>query len=255
MLYRVTLTYHELVMIPTIIYQTYKSIQPPEEFKSSREMLIQLNPTHTYIYLNDDDAIQFIRDHYGTDIMNSYLKINPIYGPARADLLRYLLIYETGGAYFDIKSAATFPLNTIINPTDRYILSKWSIPYNIKYDELCNVTNPMGYEYQNWHIISEPNHPILEQTINDVIENINYPYTSNQFGKRCVLQITGPIAYTKAIYKITDTTSYRVLSDDIQCGLCYNTLGNTPYNQGHVHIVKNHYSTSKEPIILPHQVS
>jgi mannosyltransferase OCH1-like enzyme len=238
-------------MIPSIIYQTYRSVNPPDEFKVSRDMLTQLNPTHNYVYLNDDDATQFIHDYYGTDMVCNYLKINPKYGPARADLLRYLLIYETGGAYFDIKSAVNCPLDTIINSTDRYLLSKWSPPLEIKYNELRNVHNPMGYEYQNWHIIGEPKHPILEQTIKDVIENINHPYATTQFGKSGVLQMTGPIAYTKAIYKITDITSYRVLTNELQSGLLYNTIGNHPYCQAHVNMFTNHYSTSKEPIILP----
>ena len=48
----------------------------------------------------------YIRREYGESILSCYLRIDPVYGAARADLFRYLLLYRTGGVYLDIKSAA-----------------------------------------------------------------------------------------------------------------------------------------------------
>lgn len=233
-------------MIPKTIYQTYKTINPPDEFIFSRTSLIKLNPDYQYVYMNDEEVIEFIRCYYGGDILRSYLRINPVYGPARADLFRYLLIFEKGGVYFDIKSGANKPLSDIILPEDKYILSRWSGNRIAVYHELRTPENPDGKEYQNWHIIGEAKHPILERVIGDVIANINRG--SDAVGKLGVLRLTGPIAYTKSIDQVMWAIR-RELENDLDAGLRYNMQGPV-YNQEHIKMMPGHYTKCTEPIIL-----
>ena len=40
-----------------------------------------------------------IRERLGSEIYGFYQRINPIYGAARADFFRYLLMYAQGGIY------------------------------------------------------------------------------------------------------------------------------------------------------------
>jgi len=77
-----------------------------------------LNPGWEHRLYDDKECSDFIKEHYGTDMQNLYKRINPSYGPARADLFRYLLIYKIGGVYLDMKSTTTKPLSEVLRPDD-----------------------------------------------------------------------------------------------------------------------------------------
>ena len=231
--------------IPRIIHQTYKSLELPSELQKVVSKLKRMNPTFEYRFYDDGDCIEFIKDHYDEDTLNIYLSINPIHGAARADLFRYLLMYEIGGVYLDIKSCTTVPLETVLLPTDEYLLSHWEgLDWK---DEL----NYVHGEFQNWHIVCAPKHPFLKEAIERVKHNIkNY---NSSIGKDAILRLTGPIAYSKAIIPILDI--YRKYTNDSpvrefklseEIGLTYMATDNyhhAVYGKGY----------SDEPIIIPNK--
>lgn len=210
----------EKYKIPKIIHQTFRSDDLPIELKKSVENLKSMNPDFEYRFYNDDDCFNFIKENYDKEILHLYEKINPKYGSARADFFRYLLMYKIGGVYLDIKSSVSKPLNELILPTDEYILTHW---------EGRDWSDELNYyfgEFQNWHIICSPNHPFLEKTIENVKENIrNY---KGEKGKFSVLNLTGPIAYSKSIIPLLDNFRFytlhspvREFKSDLEIGLIY----------------------------------
>lgn len=64
------------------------------------------NPGWEHRLYNSAKAERFIADHYGVGTLAAYLRIGPEYGAARADLLRYLVIYKHGGVYLDLQSGS-----------------------------------------------------------------------------------------------------------------------------------------------------
>ena len=48
-----------------------------------------------------------------SDFMKAYNKIKP--GAGKADLFRYLIMYDNGGTYFDIDTSCKVPLRDYIN--------------------------------------------------------------------------------------------------------------------------------------------
>ena len=191
------------IKIPKIIHQTFRTKELPKEIENTVDNLKKMNPDFEYRFYDDEDCYNFIKEHYDDETLSLYLSINPNYGSCRADFFRYLLIYKIGGVYLDIKSSTSRPLSETILPTDEYLLSHW---IGKDWNELLEYQ--LG-EFQNWHIISVPNHPFLKQTIELVKENIrNY---DGQKGKKAVLHLTGPVAYSKAILSlIDDYRFYRV---------------------------------------------
>lgn len=104
----------------------------PEPILKNIEFIESQNPDWTYHLYRDDDVEYFILNYYGKTYLNLYLSINKDYGAARADFFRYLLIYQKGGVYLDIKSAPKMPLNEIIKPNDQFIFSHWKKPVHAK---------------------------------------------------------------------------------------------------------------------------
>jgi mannosyltransferase OCH1-like enzyme len=238
-----------LKYIPKKIFQLIadkKNIDP--KFQKNIDYIRKLNPDWKYSLMDDNDIIEYIKEFYGPDILDLYLRINPKYGAARADLFRYLLMYREGGVYFDIKSASSIPLSKMILPEDEYILAHWALPTQ------AIETGNIDGEFQQWHIICRPYHPFLYYVIQNVLANIeNYSPESMGVGKPGVLKVTGPIIYTKTISPIRYKYSHRLVEFDEYIGLVYNNLSSGfSLQTSHIGLFsKPHYSKINEPIILP----
>ena len=200
---------------------------------------------------DEADRREFISNHYDRDILEAYLKINPSYGPAKADFFRYLLLYEKGGVYLDLKSTVTKKLDDVLSPDDAYLLSHWRNKKGQPY-EGWGMHPEMGEngEYQSWHIVAAPQHPFLEAVIQRVKRNIdNYDPLRDGVGKRGVLKVTGSIAYTLAIRPVQERHPYRHV--DIQdLGFKYSIV-ETAGGSGHQAYFKSHYRYLSEPLLLP----
>lgn len=227
--------------IPKYIYQTCENINTlPEQFKNNINYIKRMNQDWEHVLYDDNMIIDFIQQNYGTKMLNIYKKINPNYGPARADLFRYLLMYKKGGVYLDIKSAMSKPLNEIIKEETFYV-SHWKERYK------SDIFPDKG-EFQNWWIITPPNHPILKHVINKVISEINK--CNHKTGKPGVLHTTGPIIYTKAILEILNKYNHKIYDTNQELGLIYNNSSKTKDQTSHQKLFKKHYSQLTEPVII-----
>ena len=235
--------------IPRIIHQTFYEHTLNDKLQANVDHLRALNPGWEYRYYNDDDVNNFIQKNYPALIWNYYERIDKRYGAARADFFRYLLMYKVGGVYLDIKSTATRPFDSVLQPDDRFILSKWH-DENGEYEHIefvYDLRHILGGEFQQWHIICAPGHPYLKAVIEQVLANIDaYDPYLHQTGKRGVLRVTGPIAYTLSILRILDEHSHRELDGRNQFGLDYNIYGSNLNHQAHF---KGHYSRQNASIV------
>lgn len=234
--------------IPKLIHQTYfKKEGLDKGVEHNIAMLKKRNPDWKYTLYDDADIVEFIKHHYEPDVLKLYNKINPLYGAARADLFRYLVVYKLGGAYFDIKSNSRHPLDTLIDGSE-YVLSHWlhRPPGLFGGDEHLY---PRG-EYQQWHVIGAPEHPFLKAVIDKVLGNIdNYSVKKFGVGKVATVITTGPVPYTQAIHPLVKLHPHKFYLNDTIAGLIYTTLwggqhkrlfyGNNP-----------HYSMLLAPIVL-----
>jgi mannosyltransferase OCH1-like enzyme len=210
--------------IARTIHQTYRTDDVPAAFAAGVARLRSHNPGWTYRYWSDRDVHDFIDDVYGWAVLSLYLRINPRYGAARADLFRYLCIYHYGGVYLDIKSGGAVVLDRLIMPEDSYILSQWNNAGSRRFrnwglhPELAHIK---GGEFQQWHVIAAAGHPFLERVIDAVLGNIAaYAEGRDGTGRMAVLRTTGPIAYTRAIHAMLSTYPHRFV-DVEAAGLRY----------------------------------
>jgi hypothetical protein len=127
----------------------------------------------------------------------AYHRINPRYGPARADLFRYVILFLKGGIYLDIKARCLVPFREWIRPEDGGLLSYWDGLYYNK-DLLKNKEG----ELQNWNLVFAAGHPVLKEVIREcckkILETTIVEASSDAMtGKRAVLETTGPILLTR----------------------------------------------------------
>lgn len=230
--------------IAKVIYQTFPTKELPPELERNVEHIRSMNPGWTHVLFDDQDIVAFIQREYGSEILAYYLRINPNYGAARADLFRYLLIYRMGGVYLDIKSRMTRPLDEIIREDDRFLLSNWGDYNLVLHHELSDI--PRG-EFQNWHIIAVAGHPFLKAVIDAVLAKIDsYRPWLHGVGKNAVIRVTGPIAYTLAINPLLSQHPNRSVAGQSELSLEYATA-----IQGtHERLFRSHYSRLEESVVL-----
>ncbi len=228
------------------IHQTFSSARPPEAVKENIEKLKSMNPDWTYNYWSDKDLHDFIYHYYGWDILKLYLRINPRYGACRADLFRYLCLYQLGGVYLDIKSGSDISLNNIVKTDDQYLLSQWQNDPGQKFFNFgthAELDFIPGGEFQQWHIIAAAGHPFLEQVIKTVLRNISeYSEHTHGIGVLQVLRLTGPIVYTKTIHSMLSYHKHRFFDAEAE-GLRF--IATSKPSGG-----AKHYSTQITPIVL-----
>lgn len=246
------------MLIPKLIHQTTTSRQAlTEPFIVNLERMRTHHPGWTISVFDDADCLDFISTTFDSAMLRTYCAINPRYGAARADLFRYLLLYHYGGVYLDIKSSATMRLDEALQADDQYLLSHWdNAPGRPFAGWGVHAETPWPGEFQQWHIVAAPRHPFLEHVVQSVLRNIHsYDPVRCGTGKRAVLRMTGPIAYTQAIRPLLGhAPSRRVNSADL--GFVYSFLD--PANEvfrrtrrlAHEALMPGHYRSLDEPLVL-----
>lgn len=235
--------------IPKIIHQVYTKLPLPTEFQANVDYLKNKNPHWTHRLYDDKAMVTYVEKEF-PEIYSYFIRINPAYGACRVDLFRYLLIYNEGGAYFDIKSGAHKPLDEIIEGVDKYLLSHW--PKSEATDgRYGGILNPNG-ELQQFHIIAVKGPPFLKAVIDAVCNNINRYNPLIHGSGGAVMVLSGPVVYTNVIYPLMSQYPCRLnyhkeLGYREEMGINYSCLnGFVAHRKVYS---KKHYSELKIPVI------
>lgn len=117
------------------------------------------NFEHT-IY-DKDSLREFIKNHFDSQVVNAYDKLNPY--AYKADLGRYCLLYEKGGWYFDISVRL---INPVVLESDVKSLAFRDMQY----------ASGTSFACSNSILFSKKNDPVFEAAIHMVIKNCDQEY-------------------------------------------------------------------------------
>jgi mannosyltransferase OCH1-like enzyme len=173
--------------IPRKIYQAWHDKKVKPIFKEYIDKTLKMNPEYEYELFGEEDMDNFVRDNYDGEIYSCYKRIKLI--TAKVDFWRYLILYKNGGIYLDIDSALLKPLDDLILDYDAVITREPNVPN----------------EYVQWALFFCKEHPILKQTIENVVDNIKNNRYSNNVGR-----MTGPLPYTEAIDKLNQSVGFNI---------------------------------------------
>jgi len=141
---------------------------------------------YEYHYVSTEDRLAFMKANAPQNIYEAFTQLTD--GAAQADLWRMFVLNFHGGVYMDIDAHAVWPLSAMIAPhdTEVFLLNK--------------------EHYTNYFIASAKNNPIIEKTIEIIVENIE---KKNIAGG--VYELTGPTTLNRAIGdKAVNHRYYRV---------------------------------------------
>lgn len=242
--------------IPRIIHQVVMQGEDslPDEIRTLIAGLRHRNPDWDYRFYDAAAVEAFIADAYGQAVLDLYLRIDPRYHAARADLFRYLVCFVEGGLYLDFKSTVAQPLSSVLRPDDVAILAQLPEMAGVSpeaagtmsaaHPELAHIP---GYEYVNWFILSVPGHPFLRSALNRAFERIlHYDPFVDGVGRRAVLRTTGPVMYSLAVHPLRAESPHRLLRHYDEITLEFSVYQG---HAGHRNVLGVHYSQLTCPLI------
>jgi mannosyltransferase OCH1-like enzyme len=126
-----------------------------------------------------------------------------LFGQIKADLFRYLILFEFGGFYFDISKAVRRPLLSYFSSNDSEVITFERNPIppdliSIRAKQLLHSDKLIA----QWGFGFSPGHPILKLLLTQI--EVDYESFDNQVyvsPKNEILALTGPLAFTRAVHR------------------------------------------------------
>lgn len=167
-------------MIPKIIHQTWRSESSlRDSLKRCIETVKFKNPDFEYRFYNDKDCFDFIK--------KKFPEYNQVYSSLtlveRADLFRYLIVYEYGGVYLDVDCYCVKGLSGLIKGREFVA----GLEQGWKEDDTLR--------YNQWAFAAKAKHPLLLQAALEC--KTRHLKNATMF----TLKKTGPTMWTQIINK------------------------------------------------------
>lgn len=180
---------------PKIIHQTYSTRILNRKYCEIINKNLAKLPGYTYRFYDDSDMARYVKRNFDKRTYDAFMSINPIYGPAKADMFRYLVLYNDGGIYIDLKSKVLGPLDDLLGPDKGAVFMYASFP------RTCGRMLPdvlKHGEYINWGLVSPKKHPFYRVLIESIVTDIENHVANgcNKSGKNGVLDVTGPFKFS-----------------------------------------------------------
>lgn len=177
------------------IYLSDADKKLPDFIKNCIDSTRSLFPQFEYVLYDLESARVFLSKSFGSEVLNAFDKLNPY--AYKADLLRYCLLYQEGGWYFDI---AVRPLLSIEVPLEVETIAFKDMP----------IISQTTWSCANTVLYAQPKLPVFEHAIKLVLENCK----NNYYGVNPLCP-TGPVLLGKA-FAIQGESPASIFGDFIQ---------------------------------------
>lgn len=209
--------------IPKTLYQTFSVPFFGKSHFKELQNFRKTNPELDFIFFSEEDRDQWMQEHWGGTLIHEIF-CNLQFGPAKADIFRYCILFKQGGYYFDISKACRVPLTSLHEAKSDCLISfeKNDLYYPPDSDVFNVLLEPNKYVLQ-WGMGFVSEHPILRKVISNI--ELDYHLYKNrvfQNPKIAILMFTGPGQFTKAVRQ---TLKEYPNSNIIQAGQDFNGQG------------------------------
>ncbi|TVY78114.1 Initiation-specific alpha-1,6-mannosyltransferase [Lachnellula suecica] len=247
--------------IPAKIWQSYGPKGIGDESQEWMKDCLAKNPAYSHEYLTDESAEEYVQQHYASrpDIIHVYTALQiPI---LRADLLRYLILYEEGGLWLDMDiSCEDVPINDWIPGEYK---DQTALVVGLEFDGLnWESDGTLHSQVTNWAVMSKPRVSHMIVVIEDCLDSIND--LAKEHGVRIegltldmipqIVDLTGPKRMTWSILKSLGSELAQEIGDkEIGGLLAPKLIGDVlvlPANSWAA--VNNNYPKDQGPMLATH---
>ncbi len=201
--------------IPTVVTQTWEENLFGRTHKHHLKKFRAANQDLSFVIYDAQQRDDYMLERWGKH------KIHEIYsrarfGPMKVDIFRYCLIWEQGGYYFDISKGIRGSITELHAPlADEFL----SIERNFVPEGMLAPSSPLllrpRHLFIQWGFGFAPKHPILGNLIEQICDRHTL-YLDREFPKPkdAILELTGPIAFTRSVWNYLETSSKGVFQLD-----------------------------------------
>jgi mannosyltransferase OCH1-like enzyme len=187
-------------LIPNVVYQTWINNLFGKTHADGIKKFRSLNPELEFNLYDAHDLDVYMQNSYGSHQIYQVYK-NTKFGPMKADIFRYCILYEKGGYYFDIKGAIKQPIVELCPDNVDGMVAFEGCDCSLPPDDDClkKIQHPTKYVVQ-WGMGFTSGHPILRRMIEDICKN--YPYYQNKIfdnPKLAILSYTATGKFTQVV--------------------------------------------------------
>lgn len=235
--------------IPNICYQTWVNHKFGRSHFAEIRSFRQRNSDISFVLFNEEMLNRYMRDFWGHHRIYQIF-LDSKFGPMRADIFRYCILYEKGGYYFDISKGCDVPLRSIHNSQSEAVISfednyhGWDLSDRVKkrLDFPDNLVIQWGFGFAKGH-------PILERIINSIVENeADFRGKTFAIPKEAILDYTGPRSFTKVVHESIGSLSSETVT---QVGVDFLGHGHYALKGSYVrYFTKKHYTEFSDSVIL-----
>lgn len=194
----------EHIGIPKIIWYKLGPHGLSDDAKNWTDSCITNNPDYRAKFMTDSSGDEYVQKHFASrpDIVQNYLALTvPIF---KADLLRYLLLYNQGGIWSDLDVSCEDV------PIDEWMPNEYknnaSLVVGWEFD--VGWGKPFIRQFTSWTIMAKPRSPHMMQVIDDILQTLRETTleknvavenaTVEMFGD--VVDFSGPRRLTRSVY-------------------------------------------------------
>lgn len=176
--------------ITQIFLSTQKRDKRPDLAPYISEVIQTVKDCHeedNYTFYDNEAVEKFLNEFYDDKVLDAYFSLKPL--AYRCDLARYCILNIKGGWYFDVGLTC---------------LDRLAVPETV---DLVAFRSVPRFAFNNWScdnglIYAAPQHPALEEAIDNVVQNVNDRY----YGMTPLCP-TGPSLWGRSIARSIDTRS------------------------------------------------
>ena len=187
--------------IPNIVYQTWVEPRLGRSHARALSAFRARNADFSFRFFDEVAMDDFMTAHFhGHEIYQIYN--NARFGPMKADIWRYCVLYAHGGVYCDISRAIRRPLREFVDGDTWAVISfETHNPAQSKAgDGMANLLQFPGNRVINWALMSEPGHPLFERVIDGICSKYaTYRGVLTADPKQAILEFTGPIHLSECL--------------------------------------------------------
>lgn len=209
--------------IPKNVYQTFKFNSFGKRHFQEITKFRELNKDLNFVFFDENAQDTWMAHNWpNTKIYQIYENLN--FGPARADIFRYCILFSLGGYYFDISKGCSVSLASLHHQDSEGLITFENNDVYIPPDKIITniLREPSKYIVQ-WGFGFIAGHPFLERVIKNIEED--YPfYKDREFSnpKKAILMFTGPGQFTKSVRQELNKSSNINFT---QAGIDFNDKG------------------------------
>lgn len=199
--------------IPANVFQTWETRKLTRRLHRSVSEFRELNPELSFKLYDANARDAYMEENWShRDIFSVYRDAN--FGPLKADLFRYCILFDKGGFYFDISKGVSRPLREFIEPGSNELLSfEGNRSHREAPRALAKRLKKSQHLVAQWGFGFAPGHRILELQIQS-IESRESVYRNRSFPnpKAAILEFSGPIPFTESVWGFLSENSNRTIN-------------------------------------------